>query len=178
MKDSRHDRNGRLCIGDPVQPVPHTVDSRETFAVRMNNDLLPTLSLRLSHSSECVESAFHYLLPSVGEVRDHKFKQVKTEVACGDQRQRKQERFVLCGRFDQFFFLKMKRTRQFLERNVGKCLEYPARGSLVLYVSGKFELQCCALTNQTALTLFDSFETCMQGRTLSCCAETREESRC
>src|SRR5215467_11984365 len=153
------------------------VDSREIFAVRMNNDLLPTLSLTLSYSSECVESAFHHLLPSVGEVRDHKFKQVKTEVPCGDQRQRKQERFVLCDRFDQFFFRKFERTRQLSERNVRECLQYPPRGSLVLYVSGKFELQCCTLANQTALTLFDPFETCMQGRTLPCSAETREKSR-
>src|SRR5215813_10908763 len=151
MKDIRHDRNGRLCIGDSVQPVPEMVDSREIFAVRMNNDLLPTLSLPLFYSSECVESAFHHLLPSVGEVRDHKFKQVKTEVACGDQRQRKQERFVLCGRFDQFFFRKFERTRQLSERNVRECLQYPPRGGLVLYVSRKLELQCCPLANQAAL---------------------------
>src|SRR5215467_28109 len=126
MKDSRHDRNGRLCIGDPVQPVPQLVDSREIFAARMNDDLLPTLSLRLSHSSECVESAFRHLLPSVGKVRDYKFKQIKTKVACGDQRQCKKERFVLSGGFDQFFFRKLERTRQLPERNVGKCLKYPA----------------------------------------------------
>src|SRR5215470_7665597 len=160
MKDSRHDRNGRLSIGDPVQPVPQMVDGREIFAVRMNNDLLPTLSLRLSHSSECVEPAFHHLLPCVWKVCDHKFKQIKTEVACGDQSQCKKKRLVLYGGFDQFFFLKMKRTRQFSERNLGKCLEYPARGGLIPYVGRKFELQCCALANQTALALFDSFETC------------------
>src|SRR5215472_2444123 len=117
MKDSRHDRNGCLCIRDPVQPVPQMVDGREIFTVRMNNDLLPTLSLRLSHSSECVESAFHHLLPSVVKVCDHKFKQVKTEVACGDQRQCKKQGFVLRGGFDQFFFRKLERTSQLSERN-------------------------------------------------------------
>src|SRR5215469_11824047 len=106
MKDSRHDRSRRLRIEDPLQPVPQVVDSREIFAVGMNDDLLPTLSLRLSHCSERVESAFDYLLPSVWKVRHHKFKQIKTEVTCGDQSQRKKQRFVLCGGCDQFFFFK------------------------------------------------------------------------
>src|SRR5215469_301416 len=102
------------------------VHSREIFAVRMNNDLLPTLSLSLSHGSKCVESAFHHLLPCVWKVCDHKFKQIKTKVACGDQRKCKKQGLILRGGFDQFFFRKLERTRQLSERNVGECLKYPA----------------------------------------------------